>query len=289
MFDTGEMFDNIDVAKQALFAYVGLNDDPRLSSDEIRKAMNIGFMAAIGQSGIMGAARNANSNQEGTIRDLISTLKNDKTISRLIGEHYDSVDDQNHMEFFYEALKNGSSATTLASALFDIRANVDESNNLVKHSYVENDINMLYNVASLMNNKEWEKFINENEGAGKYSDIYKRATINGAKALTSYDTATRLRAKASDKMFGVMRRRSNIVENIARDITMLDSEDEEIKAAAKERLEQLKASNPAEYQFAQTMLSQYGAYSNAIDALNKATDERDKAVDEQNDTTKKPL
>lgn len=289
MFDTGEMFDNIDVAKQALFAYVGLNDDPRLSSDEIRKAMNIGFMAAIGQSGIMGAARNANSNQEGTIRDLISTLKNDKTISRLIGEHYDSVDDQNHMEFFYEALKNGSSATTLASALFDIRANVDESNNLVKHSYVENDINMLYNVASLMNNKEWEKFINENEGAGKYSDIYKRATINGAKALTSYDTATRLRAKASDKMFGVMRRRSNIVENIARDITMLDSEDEEIKAAAKERLEQLKASNPAEYQFAQTMLSQYGAYSNVIDALNKATDERDKAVDEQNDTTKKPL
>lgn len=269
VFNIGEMLDDVDVAKQVLFAYMGLNDDPRINSDEIRKAMNIGFISSIIQSGAMGAFKNIRSDAEGSTRDLISTIKNDKTISRLIAENYDTIDDQNHLEFFYNALRNGNSASKLAKAMFDIRSNVDPENTLVRHSYVDNDINMLYNVASLMNNKQWAKFLNDHEGAAKYSDTYKRATINGAKALTSYDTATRLRQNAADKMFGVMRNRESVVENIAQNIVLLDSEDAATKERAQASLERLKESNTTEYQFVQQLIQNYEGYSEAVDKHNK--------------------
>lgn len=268
IFNTGEMFDDVNVAKQALFAYMGLNDDPRINSDEVRKAMNIGFISSVIQSGGMGVFRNLARNAEGSTRDLISTIKNDKTISRLIAENYDSIDDQNHLEFFYNALKDGNSASKLTQALFDIRRNVDPENTLVRHSYVDNDINMLYNVATLMNNKSWAKFLQDHEGVGKYSDTYKRATINGAKALTSYDTATRLRSDAADKMFGIMRNRQQVIENITSDMELQNSEDSEIRDRAKARIEEFKNTNPAEYEFVQKIVNDYSNYSEAVDNHN---------------------
>lgn len=279
-FGVGEMFDDVDVAKQALFAYMGLNDDPRINSDEVRKAMNIGFISSMFQSGGMGAFRNVRNNVEGSTRDLVSTIKNDKTISRLIAENYDSIDDQNHLEFFYNALKDGNSFGKLSRALFDIRSNVDPESTLVRHSYVDNDIRMLYNVASLMNNKEWTKFLNEHEGAAKFSDTYKSATINGAKALTSYDTAIRLRQDAADKMFGIMRNRQSKIEQIAQDIVLLDSEDQITREAAQKRIEAFKNTNPEEYQFVTSTIQNYELYSKAVDEHN--ADEKNSKIEKDN-------
>lgn len=191
MFNVGEMFDNVALAKEALDAYFGINGDPYLNNDNIRKAMNIGAVAALIQSGAMHSFKNINVNADDTARTLMRQMKSDKTIARLIGQQYANIDDTAHMEMFYEGIKSGRRAEDLARALFDIRANVDENNTVVKRSFVDNDITMLYNVARLMNDNHVNKFL-DSKGIIKYSDDYKNYVMAGAAKLTSKDTADRL-------------------------------------------------------------------------------------------------
>ena len=60
MFDVDEVFNNVGLAGESLLAYFGLKPfDKNLNTEEIRKAMNIGFISSIMQSGIMHSAKNA--------------------------------------------------------------------------------------------------------------------------------------------------------------------------------------------------------------------------------------
>jgi hypothetical protein len=111
ILDIDEVFGNVGLAGESVLAYFGLRPfDKNLNIDEIRKAMNIGFASSIIQSGVQHASKNAlpsNFRNGDNFRDFIQQVKSDRTVTSLIGKHFEDLDDQSHLELFYNAFRSG--------------------------------------------------------------------------------------------------------------------------------------------------------------------------------------
>ena len=184
MFGMHEVFDNIGLAGEGALAYWGVHpQDPGLSTQDIRKAFNVGFISSLMFSKAMHATSNLLPVDANNTRNLLAQLKNDRQVTRLIAEQYDKREDQVHMEMFYDAFnKAGVNDKRLIKSLQDLRDNVDENNTLVKKDYLDGDIRLASAMWFMYNNKKFNNTLKE-LGVERYSDAHKAHTVLGARYI----------------------------------------------------------------------------------------------------------
>ena len=189
ILDVDEVFGNIGLAGESMLAYFGLKPfDKNLNTDEIRKAMNIGFASSIMQSGVQHSAKNAlpaKFRGGDNFRDFIQQVKSDKTVTSLIGKHFEDLDDQAHLELFYDAFRKGVTDKQLITSMSRLKNNLDESNPFIKKSNMDAEMQLMQNAYNLYNNKEIRKTLND-AGIKTFSDKYKNFVVTGAKRITDY-------------------------------------------------------------------------------------------------------
>jgi hypothetical protein len=189
ILDVDEVFGNIGLAGESMLAYFGLKPfDKNLNTDEIRKAMNIGFASSIMQSGVQHSAKNAlpaKFRGGDNFRDFIQQVKSDRTVTSLIGKHFEDLDDQAHLELFYDAFRKGVTDKQLITSMSRLKNNLDESNPFIKKSNMDAEMQLMQNAYNLYNNKEIRKTLND-AGIKTFSDKYKNFVVTGAKRITDY-------------------------------------------------------------------------------------------------------
>jgi hypothetical protein len=189
ILDVDEVFGNIGLAGESMLAYFGLKPfDKNLNTDEIRKAMNIGFASSIMQSGVQHSAKNAlpaKFRGGDNFRDFIQQVKSDRTVTSLIGKHFEDLDDQAHLELFYDAFRKGVTDKQLITSMSRLKNNLDESNPFIRKSNMDAEMQLMQNAYNLYNNKEIRKTLND-AGIKTFSDKYKNFVVTGAKRITDY-------------------------------------------------------------------------------------------------------
>ncbi|QWM90615.1 hypothetical protein [uncultured phage cr61_1] len=186
MFDVDEIFNNVGLAGESLLAYFGLKPfDKNLNTEEIRKAMNIGFISSVMQSGLMHSAKNLIGTHDDTnIRSLAKLMKADRTTSLLIGKHFNDYDDLRHLNMFYDAFRKGITDEKLMTSMTRLRDNMDE-NEFVTKDNMNADILLMKNAYKLYSNKELRDALKDS-GVEPFSDKYKSIITTGAKRITDY-------------------------------------------------------------------------------------------------------
>lgn len=189
ILDIDEVFGNIGLAGESTLAYFGLKPfDKNLNTDEIRKAMNIGFASSIMQSGVQHSLKNALPSKfrsGDSFRDFIQQVKSDRTVTNLIGKHFEDLDDQAHLELFYNAFRSGITDKQLITSMNRLKNQLDESNPFIRKSNMDAGIQLMQNAYNLYNNKEIRKTLND-AGVETFSDKYKNFVVTGAKRITDY-------------------------------------------------------------------------------------------------------
>ena len=189
ILDIDEVFGNVGLAGESVLAYFGLRPfDKNLNTDEIRKAMNIGFASSIIQSGVQHASKNtlpSNFRNGDNFRDFIQQVKSDRTVTSLIGKHFEDLDDQSHLELFYNAFRSGITDKQLITSMSRLKNQLDESNPFIRKSNIDAGIQLMQNAYNLYNNKEIRKTLND-AGVKTFSDKYKNFVVTGAKRITDY-------------------------------------------------------------------------------------------------------
>lgn len=148
MLNVPEIFANGDMSMQGLYAYLGLPGyDPDFSVENIRKAFNIGALSSGIFSGFLHALTNVRrSSGNDNIRGLMAQLRNDKVVGKMVGDMYGQVQDQAHLETFYNAFKHaGVNRDHLMRSLHMLKEGVEanKDNTLVNKEYIENDMKLL--------------------------------------------------------------------------------------------------------------------------------------------------
>ena len=184
MLDVHEVFGNVDMSFEGLAAYCGIHpQDPELCEENIRKAFHIGAVSSALFAGALRAATNAIPSNHENLRNLISQLKNDKYIANIVANYYNQVQDQKHLELFFDAFtKAGVDRSRLTKALTDLRDAVDEQNTVVRKDFVDSDIQLMNAAWSIFNNNRINEALKAN-GIEKYSDKHKQLVIDGATAI----------------------------------------------------------------------------------------------------------
>ena len=215
ILDIDEVFGNVGLAGESVLAYFGLRPfDKNLNTDEIRKAMNIGFASSIIQSGVQHASKNAlpsNFRNGDNFRDFIQQVKSDRTVTSLIGKHFEDLDDQSHLELFYNAFRSGITDKQLITSMNRLKGQLDESNPFIRKSNMDADIQLMQNAYNLYNNKEIRKTLNE-AGIETFSNKYKNFVITGAKRITDYQMSNDAANQNAIEVDRLNHERANIVD-----------------------------------------------------------------------------
>ena len=214
MFDVDEVFNNVGLAGESLLAYFGLKPfDKNLNTEEIRKAMNIGFISSVMQSGIMHSAKNAIGTYDDTnIRGLAQQMKADRTTSLLLGKHFKDYDDQKHLNMFYDAFRNGITDKQLITSMTRLRDNMQE-NEFVTKDNMNADIQLMQNTYKLYSNKELRDALKES-GVEPFSDKYKNIITTGAKRITDYQMSEQGVTQNEKEVNAFNRDRSQIISEM---------------------------------------------------------------------------
>ena len=215
ILDIDEVFGNVGLAGESVLAYFGLRPfDKNLNTDEIRKAMNIGFASSIIQSGVQHASKNAlpsNFRNGDNFRDFIQQVKSDRTVTSLIGKHFEDLDDQSHLELFYNAFRSGITDKQLITSMNRLKGQLDESNPFIRKSNMDADIQLMQNAYNLYNNKEIRKTLND-AGVETFSDKYKNFVVTGAKRITDYQMSNDAANQNAIEVDRLNHERANIVD-----------------------------------------------------------------------------
>lgn len=184
MLDFNEVFDNVNLSFEGIAAYAGITPwDPELSVEDVRKAFHIGAATSGLFAGMLRATSNIVHTDNPNMRNLIAQLKNDKQVANIVANYYNQVQDQKHLELFFDAFtKAGVDRSRLQKALSDLRDAVDENNTLVRKDFVESDIRLMNAAWYMFNNEELNDALKAN-GIEKYGDLHKQIVIDGAAAI----------------------------------------------------------------------------------------------------------
>lgn len=185
MMDTDELFSLPGLYKDAVLDYMGLNyGDPDNASENLRKAMNVGFGASFMFSNTLGAFSNFRSNPNlNNTRQLINQLKADNTVGNIVSTYAMEAQDHSHIATFFDSYaKNGKSVAHILRSLNDLRNNVDENNTLVKKSDIDADIDLARATYQVYSNDLINKEL-KSQGIKKNSEKHKQLVIDGATAI----------------------------------------------------------------------------------------------------------
>ena len=171
ILDINEVFGNVGLSFEALAAYLGIHpQDPELGIEELRKSFHIGFVVSGIHSGALRAATNFVNSDHYNMRNLMSQLKNDKHVANVVANYYNEIQDQKHLELFFDAFtKAGVNGDRLLKSLQDLKESVDESNTIVKKEFIDSDIQLMLSAWQMFNNKQLNDALKAN-GIEKYSD-----------------------------------------------------------------------------------------------------------------------
>lgn len=252
MMDTGELFSLPSLYKDAVLDYLGINyGDPDNASENLRKAMNVGFSSSMMFSNAMGAFTNFRSNPNlNNTRQLINQLKADNTVGNIVATYAMEAQDHAHIATFFDSYaKNGNSVAHVIRALNDLRNNVDESNTLVKKSDIDADIDLARATYSVYANKAINDELKA-QGIKKNSEKHKQLVIDGATAIVdAWMTSDLVRKGRSDYA-----KRNNDHINIINAIL-----DPETSPELKEKLIQ---ENPFAASMINVLRDRYGVFKN---------------------------
>lgn len=160
-FDIHSMFEDADLATQAVASYLGINyGDPTNGQKEIRKAMDIGFFTSLWFMPPH-AITNAFGAREDNIRGLVSQLRADNKIRGMMADFMNDAQGEDHVEKYYNAFqKAGVNIDTVMNTLNEMKR---FKGDLVKDQYIDDDIllaNDVYNAYKSDMTKEYLKLNN---------------------------------------------------------------------------------------------------------------------------------
>ena len=184
MLDINEVFDNANLSFEGIAAYFGITPwDPELNVENVQKAFHIGAATSGMFAGMLRAATNIIPSDHPNVRNLVAQLKSDKQISNIVANYYNQVQDQKHLELFFDAFtKAGMDRSRLQKSLSDLRDAVDEQNTLVRKDFIDSDIQLMNAAWALFKNDKLNKVLKTN-GIQKYGDLHKQIVIDGAAAI----------------------------------------------------------------------------------------------------------
>jgi hypothetical protein len=138
-FSISDVLETPELAGHVVSAFFGLNGK---GDDEIVKTTIIGaFIGSLfplAGSAITNFSSNANYNNT---RNLITQLKNDRVMTRLLSENFDKIADEKKVRLFTEAFnRTGVNASRLTKSLMDIKDAVDTENGIINPDFVDGDI-----------------------------------------------------------------------------------------------------------------------------------------------------
>ena len=273
MLDINEVFDNANLSFEGLAAYAGITPwDPDLSIEDIRKAFHIGAASSALFAGSLRAASNLAHTDSPNIRNLIAQLKNDKYVANIVGNYYNQVQDQKHLELFFDAFtKAGVNRSRLQKSLQDLRDAVDEENTLVRKDYVNSDIQLMNAAWSMFNNDALNEALKFN-GIEKYSDLHKQIVIDGAVAIVEDQKNKEKIQEGTKKMSDMQQQHIDIVSEMLSELStpervnQLEQENPElanIVVNLKRDYESYKANRESSQQ------GKFGAFSKSFDSVEK--------------------
>lgn len=233
ILDINEVFDNVNLSFEGLAAYAAITPwDPDLSIEDVRKAFHIGAASSAMFAGLLRALGNFRSSDDPNMRNLIAQLKNDKHVANIVSNYYNQVQDQKHLELFFDAFtKAGVDRRRLQKSLSDLKDVVDEENTLVRKDFIDSDIQLMNAAWGIFDNKKINDLLKEN-GVEKYGDQHKQIVVDGAVAIVENQKNQEKIQEGTRKMSEMQQRHIDVVSE------MLSS------LSTPERIKQLEQENP---------------------------------------------
>ena len=233
ILDVHEVFGNVGLSFEGLAAYLGIHpQDPELSEEQIRRAFHIGAASSALFAGLLRASSNLTESDQANLRNLIAQLKNDKYVANIVANYYNEIQDQKHLELFFDAFtKAGVNGDRLLKSLTDLKNAVDENNTVVKRDFVDSDIQLAIAAWNMFNNEKLNSALKEN-GIEKYSDQHKQIVIDGAAAIVEAQKNQEKITEGKNKIRNIQENHVNLVSEL------LD------EGTSEERIKQIQNDNP---------------------------------------------
>ena len=185
LFGIPNAVEDLDLGVQAIGDYLGINyTDPDNASEELRKAMNIGFATSLFFPA-SGAVTNLFKTQDDNLRNTLAQMRNDNVVRKLVAQNYGNKQDQDHVGTFFDAFsKAGVNFQRLQSSLNNLK-NYTSKLNGVTDAYIDNDIKLLGDTWSLYKSKHMEEAMKD-LNIKKNSAQHRTLVQNGVKAIRDF-------------------------------------------------------------------------------------------------------
>ena len=213
MFDVNEFVANSGLALTAVADYFGLGfwdannnrfwDEEHNNGKELRQAMNVGFWSSWiqsqGQHALTNLAGASNENITGFARQMYD----DRVAVRILADEEKKLQDQTHIDMFYDRFRRGANWNTLYKSLNDLKDLLDTKqlqdetaeqykermaqahSSLVKKQFIDDDIKLMTAAWSLYSDKGIDDLFKE-KGINKKDEKYRQFLRDGATALMDY-------------------------------------------------------------------------------------------------------
>lgn len=207
MFDLSEFVLNPEIATTAIADYFGVGAwDPDNGSEDLIKSMNIGFWSSFIQSRGQHALTNLTGASDENIRGLARQFYDDNVAIRILAEQEKALQDNTHIDMFYDRFQHGADWSSLFTSLNDLKqiletdsgkkregeteeqyqARLEQAKNtLVKKEYIDDDIKLMTATWGLYSNDEVSKELDKKD-IKKDSETYRQFLRDGATALMDY-------------------------------------------------------------------------------------------------------
>lgn len=195
-FDINSLLSDVRLGIGAVAGYFGLNfGDPDNGTDELRKAMNTGFVASMLTSQGMSSMTNLLPTRviqkmglnPDNIRGLKSQLNADNIINELVASNYAAEQDDDHVDLFFKSLMKGNSVGRIKESLNEMKK---FKGDLVDNQFIDDDIRLLNTTNHVINNKRLHEIL----GVDSMEDTFEHRNIvqDAVKTIIDFEDLEKL-------------------------------------------------------------------------------------------------
>ena len=301
-FDIDSVFNDVRLGLESVADYYGINSyDPDNGSEELRKAMNTGFISGILNSQLMGsisnlfgdrAAKYIGVNNDNT-RSLFKQLSNDNVLKQLVASNYAAAQDDAHVGIFFKAIANGKSANRLSESFNKMK---QFKGDLVDDKFIDDDISLLQTTDFMMHNNKFLDLV----GIKKIQDTSTHRDLiqSGVKAIQDYENLSQLhdknvkelessKQKIIQELLGDRSKMSDGVRNTYDSIldqynkylenyissNISDSKKSQLRKAAEEQVKIIGEIKPNDHRYETAVLQQMSKFIGTTEYKSKAQEE----------------
>lgn len=195
-FDINSLLSDVRLGIGAVAGYFGLNfGDPDNGTDELRKAMNTGFVASMLTSQGMSSMTNLLPTRAiqkmglnpDNVRGLKSQLNADNIINELVASNYAAEQDDDHVGLFFKSLMKGNSVGRIKESLNEMKK---FKGDLVDNQFIDDDIRLLDTTNHVINNKRLHEIL----GVDSMEDTFEHRNIvqDAVKTIIDFEDLEKL-------------------------------------------------------------------------------------------------